>query len=270
MKKMRLDLLLIEQELFKSRSEAISAIMNGKVLVNDKIIIKAGTLVALTSKITVNINDQQFVSRGGEKLNKALTEFKINITNKICLDIGSSTGGFTDCMLQHGALKVYSVDVGTNQLVWQLRTHKQVIVLENTNFRYITKEIVPEPISFCAIDVSFISITKLIDALIPLLTPDAELVCLIKPQFETTRDNVESGGVVRNFKVHQNLLEELITFFISKKLEPWNLTFSPITGNKKGNIEYLLHLKYQEKSPLSAINVANIVLQAKEHFRKKN
>ncbi|WP_342277328.1 TlyA family RNA methyltransferase [Spiroplasma endosymbiont of Nephrotoma flavescens] len=259
MKKIRLDILLVQKELFHSRTEAQSAIINHQVLVNEELIIKSGTLVALNSIIRIKKQDNQFVSRGGYKLSKALKAFNINLENLVCLDIGSSTGGFTDCMLQNQAKLVYSLDVGTNQLAWKLRIHPQVIVMESTNFRYVKKEMFKKNISFCAIDVAFISLTKIIPVLTEILMPQGQLVCLIKPQFESRKTQIEKGGVVKNPIVHYQVLNNLIAFFKEYGFSLQGLIYSPIVGHKKGNIEYLAHLSFNNLLQSKEINVIKLV-----------
>lgn len=246
MKKERLDVLLVARGLAASREKAKALIMSGKVLVNDEREEKAGTMVAVDKEIRVKGAEDRFVSRGGYKLWKALSVFAIDLTDKKCMDIGASTGGFTDCMLQHGAKKVYSIDVGYGQLDWKLRADERVIVLEKTNVRYLTEEHVPELIDFASIDVSFISLTKIIDAVQSRLRPEAEVVCLIKPQFEAGREKVGKNGVVRDKEVHCQVIELIIQEMKVRGFQILGLDFSPIKG-PAGNIEYLLHLKNQKQ-----------------------
>ena len=181
------------------------------------------------------------MSRGGLKLEKAIVNYGLDLTGKICMDIGSSTGGFTDCMLQNGAVKVYAIDSGTNQLAYKLRVDDRVISMENTNFRYVTPEQIPDEIDFASVDVSFISLTKILPAALPLLSESAEMVCLIKPQFEAGREKVGKKGVVRDPKVHEEVLVNVMTFAASCKFRFKAVTFSPIKG-PEGNIEYLLYM----------------------------
>lgn len=245
MKKERLDVLLVARGLATSREKAKAMIMSGKVLVGGEREDKAGTMVAPEKEIRVKGAEERFVSRGGYKLFKAISSFKIDLNQKVCMDIGASTGGFTDCMLQHGAKKIYSIDVGYGQLDWKLRRDDRVIVLEKTNVRYLTAEQVPELVDFASIDVSFISLTKIIDAVQSRLKFGAEVVCLIKPQFEAGRENVGKNGVVRDQEVHCGVIEFIIGEMVQRQFRILGLDFSPIKG-PAGNIEYLLYLKNQK------------------------
>ncbi|AVM70204.1 TlyA family rRNA (cytidine-2'-O)-methyltransferase [Lachnospiraceae bacterium oral taxon 500] len=245
MKKERLDILLVERGLAASREKAKALIMAGKVLVAGEREEKAGAMVPADQEIRLRGEPEPFVSRGGYKLLKALTEFGIDLTGKTCMDIGASTGGFTDCMLQHGAKRVYSIDVGYGQLAWSLRQDERVIVLEKTNVRYLTAEQVPEPVDFASVDVSFISLTKIIDAAQTRLKYGGEMVCLIKPQFEAGREKVGKNGVVRDKKVHQEVIEWIVREMRARQFAVLGLDFSPIKG-PAGNIEYLLHIKNQK------------------------
>lgn len=242
MKKERLDVLLVSLGLAASREKAKALIMSGKVLVDNEREEKAGLMVFPNQEIRIKGEQERFVSRGGYKLLKAMAGFQIDLTGKVCLDIGASTGGFTDCMLQHGASKVYSIDVGYGQLAWKLRQDERVIVLEKTNVRYLTEEQVPEKADFASIDVSFISLTKTIEAVRGRLKDDAELVCLIKPQFEAGKEKVGKNGVVKDKKVHTEVIETIIQYMCDRQFEVKGLEFSPIKG-PAGNIEYLLYLK---------------------------
>lgn len=242
MKKERLDVLLVSLGLAASREKAKALIMSGKVLVDNEREEKAGLMVFPNQEIRIKGEQERFVSRGGYKLLKAMAGFQIDLTGKVCLDIGASTGGFTDCMLQHGASKVYSIDVGYGQLAWKLRQDERVIVLEKTNVRYLTEEQVPEKADFASIDVSFISLTKIIEAVRGRLKDDAELVCLIKPQFEAGKEKVGKNGVVKDKKVHTEVIETIIQYMCDRQFEVKGLEFSPIKG-PAGNIEYLLYLK---------------------------
>lgn len=242
MKKERLDVLLVSLGLAASREKAKALIMSGKVLVDNEREEKAGLMVFPNQEIRIKGEQERFVSRGGYKLLKAMAGFQIDLTGKVCLDIGASTGGFTDCMLQHGASKVYSIDVGYGQLAWKLRQDERVIVLEKTNVRYLTEEQVPEKADFASIDVSFISLTKIIEAVRGRLKDEAELVCLIKPQFEAGKEKVGKNGVVKDKKVHTEVIETIIQYMCDRQFEVKGLEFSPIKG-PAGNIEYLLYLK---------------------------
>ena len=239
--KERLDILLTEQNFFESRAKAKSMIMLGKILVDGVKIDKAGTLINRDAKIEVIGHEMPFVSRGGFKLQKALEVFKIDLKKKICADIGASTGGFTDCMLQHEAKKVYAVDVGYGQLAWKLRNDERVVNLERTNIRNVTKENIAEDLDFASIDVSFISLEKVLPVVKNLLAVDGEVVCLIKPQFEAGRENVGKKGVVKDKKIHAEVIEKILTFAQISEFKICGLDFSPIKG-PEGNIEFLAHL----------------------------
>jgi len=242
--KKRLDQYLVEIGLFESRSKAQSAIMAGKILVNEHKIEKCGALVDDKSIIRILGKKEKFVSRGGLKLEKALTEFKINPKNKICADIGASTGGFTDCLLQYGAEKIYAVDVGYGQLDYKIRTDKKVVVKEKTNARYLTEEDIPEKLDLVVIDVSFISLTKILPAVIQILKESGEVVALIKPQFEAGKEFVEKGGIVKDEEVRQQILQKIIKESKNIGFKPIAFCDSPILG-ADGNKEFLLYLKKQ-------------------------
>lgn len=240
--KKRLDLLLVERALAPSREKAKAYIMSGDVYVDGQKEDKAGSMFAETVNIEVRGNTLPYVSRGGLKLEKAMENFGVSLTGKVCMDVGASTGGFTDCMLQNGAVKVYAIDVGYGQLDWKLRNDPRVVCMEKTNIRYVLPEHIQEPAAFSSIDVSFISLTKVLLPVRELLTEDGEIVCLIKPQFEAGREKVGKKGVVRDPLVHQEVIEKVRDFCMSIAMEPCHLSFSPIKG-PEGNIEYLLHLK---------------------------
>jgi len=242
MQKKRLDVILFEKGLAQSRERAKSLIMSGVVFVNDERIDKAGATVFEDAKIEIKGNTLNYVSRGGLKLEKAMGLFPIDLKNKVCMDIGASTGGFTDCMLQNGAVKVYAVDVGYGQLAWKLRCDERVINLERTNIRYLTHEQVKEPVDFISIDVSFISLKLVLPVAKDFLSDDGELVCLIKPQFEAGRENVGKKGVVRDKNVHSDVVNTIVSFALELEFDVKGLTFSPVKG-PEGNIEYLLYLK---------------------------
>ena len=242
MKKQRLDQLVYELGYTESRERARTTIMSGLVFVNGNRVDKPGTAVAPDAKIEVRGEALPFVSRGGFKLDKALRVFPVDPSGKICLDCGASTGGFTDVLLPHHAAKVYAVDVGYGQLAWKLRTDERVVNLERTNLRYVTKEQIPDPIDLAVMDVSFISIRLVIPAVRRLLKPDADLICLIKPQFEAGREDVGKKGVVRDSEVHVRVVEEIVAFAVSEGLSVLGLDYSPIRG-PEGNIEYICHLK---------------------------
>ena len=242
MKKQRLDQLVYELGYTESRERARTTIMSGLVFVNGNRVDKPGTAVSPDARIEVRGEALPFVSRGGFKLHKALKVFPVDPAGKICLDCGASTGGFTDVLLQHGAAKVYAVDVGYGQLAWKLRTDERVVNLERTNLRYVTGEQIPDPIDLAVMDVSFISIRLIIPALLPLLKPEADLICLIKPQFEAGREDVGKKGVVRDSEVHVRVVSEILAFAENIGLSVLGLDFSPIRG-PEGNIEYICHLK---------------------------
>ena len=240
--KTRLDVLLTDQGLQESRQKAQATIMSGLVFVNGQRVDKPGTAVPNDAKIEIRGNTLKYVSRGGLKLEKAMAEFPIELNGCICGDIGASTGGFTDCMLQNGASKVYSVDVGYGQLAWKLREDPRVVCMERTNARYLTPEQIPDPLDFASIDVSFISLKLIFPALYGLLRQGGEIACLIKPQFEAGREKVGKKGVVRDPAVHQEVLEHFLTHAKENHFTVIGITYSPIRG-PEGNIEYLGYLK---------------------------
>ena len=242
--KERLDVLLVNRGLAASREKAKAVIMAGIVYVDGQKEDKAGATFADTVNIEVRGNTLKYVSRGGLKLEKAMSHFGLSLEGKVCMDVGASTGGFTDCMLQNGAVKVYSIDVGHGQLDWKLRNDPRVVCMERTNIRYVTPEDIGEPASFVSIDVSFISLTKVLTPVRELLAENGEIVCLIKPQFEAGREKVGKKGVVRDPKVHLEVIRAVMDFASSIGFEILHLEFSPIKG-PEGNIEYLLHLKKQ-------------------------
>ena len=239
--KERLDVLLVQQGLANSRELAKAYIMAGNVYVDGQKEDKAGTKVAVTAKLEVKGNQMKYVSRGGYKLEKAMDVFGIRLNGKICLDIGASTGGFTDCMLQNGASKVYAIDVGYGQFAWKLRNDERGVCLEKTNVRYVTHEQVPDEGDFASIDVSFISLTKVLPAVLGVLGEKGQLVCLIKPQFEAGREKVGKKGVVRDSSVHREVIEMIVEYVRTQSLGILGLDFSPIKG-PEGNIEYLIYL----------------------------
>ena len=245
--KKRLDMLMMERALAPSREKAKAYIMAGDVYVDGQKEDKAGTMFPETVKIEVRGNTLPYVSRGGLKLEKAMKNFDVTLDGKVCMDVGASTGGFTDCMLQNGAVKVYSIDVGYGQLDWKLRNDPRVVCMEKTNIRYVVSEDLEGPADFSSIDVSFISLTKVLLPVRNLLTDEGEIVCLIKPQFEAGREKVGKKGVVSIF------------------MEPCHLSFSPIKG-PEGNIEYLLHLKKHpegtEVTDSLEVSVEDVVAQA--------
>lgn len=240
--KERLDILLVNRNLAASREKAKAIIMSGIVYVDGQKEDKAGSMFEDTVAIEVRGTTLKYVSRGGLKLEKAMTHFGVELTGKVCMDVGSSTGGFTDCMLQNGAVKVYAVDVGHGQLDWKLRNDGRVVCMEKTNIRYVTPNDIADKIQFSSIDVSFISLTKVLGPVKQLLTDDGQIVCLIKPQFEAGREKVGKKGVVREKSTHLEVIEQVILFAVSQGFEILNLEFSPIKG-PEGNIEYLLYLQ---------------------------
>ncbi len=241
--KERLDVLLVKKGLAPSREKAKAVIMAGSVYVDGQKEDKAGSVFDEESaQIEVRGHALPYVSRGGLKLEKALQVFPITLTNKICMDIGASTGGFTDCMLQNGAAKVYSVDVGYGQLDWKLRQDERVVCMEKTNFRYMTPEDIPDVLDFASVDVSFISLDKILTPAYALLKEQGEMVALIKPQFEAGREKVGKKGVVRDPKVHEEVIEKIVRHADEVSFEVLDLSYSPIRG-PEGNIEYLIHLK---------------------------
>lgn len=240
--KKRIDVLLVEQGFFESREKAKRSIMAGLVFVNNQKCDKSGTEVKTDAKIEVKGNPIPYVSRGGLKLEKAMKNFNLTLNNKICMDIGASTGGFTDCMLQNGAKKVFSIDVGYGQLAWKLRKDERVVCMERTNIRYVTIEDTKEFADFASIDVSFISLKLVLPVAHKLITPDGEIVALIKPQFEAGREKVGKKGVVREKSTHIEVIEIVSKFAVEIGFSILNLDYSPIKG-PEGNIEYLIHLK---------------------------
>ena len=242
MKKERLDVLLVKKGLASSREKAKAIIMSGIVFVDGQREDKAGSTFDEKQEIIVKGKTLKYVSRGGLKLEKAMKNFDIVLKDKVCMDVGASTGGFTDCMLQNGAVKVYSVDVGHGQLDWKLRNDERVVCMERTNMRYMTEDDIDEKASFVSIDVSFISLTKILPAVYRILNTGGEVVALIKPQFEAGREKVGKKGVVRDPAVHLEVIEKVIAYASTIAMEPCHLSFSPIKG-PEGNIEYLLHLK---------------------------
>lgn len=259
--KKRLDVLLVEKGFFESREKAKAVIMSGCVFVNNQKADKAGSGYDENAVVEVRDNRLRYVSRGGCKLEKAMSVFPISLDGKTTMDIGASTGGFTDCMLQNGASKVYAVDVGYGQLAWKLRNDERVINLERTNMRYVTHEQVPEDIDFFSVDVAFISLKLILPAARGVCRDGAEAVCLIKPQFEAGRDNVGKNGVVRDKKVHIAVVGDIVGFCLYNGFSVLGLDYSPIKG-PQGNIEYLLYIRRSEE-PVNALTVtAEAVVEA--------
>ena len=264
MAKERLDVLLVNRGLAASREKAKAIIMSGSVYVDGQKEDKAGQTFPEEANIEVRGSTLKYVSRGGLKLEKAMECFDVSLSGKICMDVGSSTGGFTDCMLQNGAVKVYAVDVGHGQLDWKLRNDQRVICMEKTNIRYVKPEDIEDRIQFSSIDVSFISLTKVLGPVKELLTDDGEIVCLIKPQFEAGREKVGKHGVVRDASVHKEVIDMVMNYAISINFEVLNLEFSPVKG-PEGNIEYLLHLLKHQSGEYSSIPVDSGEIVRKAH-----
>lgn len=244
MAKKRLDVMMTERALAESRQKAQAIIMAGQVYVNGQKVDKAGAPIAEDAQIEVRGKTLAYVSRGGLKLEKAVKRWPIDLKGAVCADIGSSTGGFTDCMLQQGAEKVYAVDSGYNQLDWRLRSDSRVVCMERTNARYLTQEQIPDPLDFFSVDVSFISLRIILPPMRPLLKESGEAVCLIKPQFEAGKEKVGKKGVVRDPAVHLEVLENFLTHAKDAGFTVKDITFSPIKG-PEGNIEYLGYLSAQ-------------------------
>jgi len=242
MAKQRLDVYLTEHGMAETRQKALATIMSGVVYVNDQKVDKAGFGVAPEAKVEVRGSTLRYVSRGGLKLEKAMREFALTLDNCVCADVGASTGGFTDCMLQNGAAKVYAVDVGYGQLDWKLRSDPRVVCMERTNARYLTHEQIPDELDFASIDVSFISLALILPAVNGLLRDGGHVACLVKPQFEAGREKVGKKGVVRDPAVHREVLENFLRHAADSGFGVLDLTFSPIRG-PEGNIEYLGYLE---------------------------
>ncbi len=255
--KKRLDVLVFEKGFADSRERAKAIIMSGNVYVNNQKADKPGTQYDEDAPLEVRSSGLKYVSRGGLKLEKAMTSFDLNLQGATSLDIGASTGGFTDCMLQNGAKKVYSVDVGYGQLAWKLRTDERVVNMERTNFRNVTKEDIAEDIDFFSVDVSFISLRIILPVARTLLSKEGRGVCLIKPQFEAGREKVGKKGVVRDKKVHAEVIETIVNFTLESGFDVLGLDFSPVKG-PEGNIEYLMYVKISDNPE----NFSNITAEA--------
>lgn len=270
--KERLDVLLVKQGLAKSRENAKAIIMSGNVFVDGQREDKAGsTFDEEKVTITVKGNTLKYVSRGGLKLEKAIEHFGVNVENAVCMDIGASTGGFTDCMLQNGAVKVYSVDVGHGQLAWKLRNDERVVCMEKTNFRYLSRQDIEDDLDFASVDVSFISLTKILLPARNLLKDHGKMVCLIKPQFEAGKEKVGKKGVVRDEKVHVEVIEKIFDFIDIVGFDYLALDYSPIKG-PEGNIEYLIYI--QKRANLTEEQKedteSSVLQKLKEVLEKKN
>ena len=259
--KERLDVLLVSRGLAPSREKAKAMIMEGNVFVDNQREDKAGATFDVESAIEVKGNTLKYVSRGGLKLEKALTHFGIGLEGKICMDIGASTGGFTDCMLQNGAKKVYAVDVGYGQFAWKLRQDPRVVCMEKTNIRYVTPGDIADRLDFASVDVSFISLTKVLGPAKELLQDGGEMVCLIKPQFEAGREKVGKKGVVREKSVHEEVICKVLDFATENGFLVLNLEYSPIKG-PEGNIEYLVYIKKATESTEEKIVDIHAVVEA--------
>lgn len=269
MAKERLDKLVTQRGLYPSRSKAKRAIMAGLVLVDGELEDKAGTQIDVDADIEIKGEVHPYVSRGGLKLEKSLEVFDIEVEDKVIVDIGASTGGFTDCALQQGASKVYAVDVGYGQLAWKLRQNEQVINRERTNARYLTPDDFDTKFDLATIDVAFISLTKILPALIELLIPNGDILALIKPQFEAGPENVNNNGVVKDFAVHHEVIEQIISFSQSSGLSFVDLSFSPITGAQGHNIEYLAYFSLDESKAISKDckqKVEQVIKQARQEL----
>ena len=257
--KERLDVLLVKRGLAESREKAKAIIMSGIVYVEDQKEDKAGTTFDENAKIEVRGSTLKYVSRGGLKLEKAMTHFGVTLDQKVCMDVGASTGGFTDCMLQNGAVKVFSVDVGHGQLAWKLRNDPRVVCMEKTNIRYVKPEDIADRLDFASVDVSFISLTKVLGPARELLNDNGEMVCLIKPQFEAGREKVGKKGVVRDKAVHEEVIHKVIDHAVEIGFHILNLEYSPIKG-PEGNIEYLVYIRKEaEGSREESVDVHAVV-----------
>lgn len=258
--KERLDVLLVKRNLAQSREKAKAIIMSGNVFVDGQREDKAGTTFPEEVQIEIKGHTLKYVSRGGLKLEKALANFHTDVAGKVCTDVGSSTGGFTDCMLQNGAKKVFAIDVGWGQLDWKLRQDERVVCMEKTNIRYVTPEDIGEPVDFSSIDVSFISLTKVLVPIRDYLTMEGEIVALIKPQFEAGREKVGKKGVVREKSTHLEVIEKVVDYAKEIGFDVLNLEFSPIKG-PEGNIEYLVHLKkrLEQENPAQILVTREVI-----------
>lgn len=261
--KERLDVLLVKQGLAESREKAKAVIMAGEVFVDNQREDKAGQTFPVTAKIEVRGKKMKYVSRGGYKLERAMEAFPIVLKDKVCMDVGSSTGGFTDCMLQNGARFVYAIDVGTNQLAWKLRQDERVKSMERTNIRYVVPEDIGEPVDFVSVDVAFISLTKVLSPVKALMKEEGQIVCLIKPQFEAGREKVGKKGVVRDKKVHKEVIETVMNHSLSLGFHILGIDHSPIRG-PEGNIEYLLYMENNTVTDENKMDVAELVERAHE------
>ncbi len=262
--KERLDILLVEQNLADSRSKAQAMIMAGEVYCGEQKMDKAGTMLPVDSVLTVRANTCPYVSRGGLKLEKALRDFGVDPTGYVCSDSGASTGGFTDCLLQNGAQKVFAIDVGYGQLAWKIRNDPRVVTMERTNIRYVTPEDLGEPLDLSVVDVSFISLHTVLPAIRELLKPTGQILCLIKPQFEAGKGKVGKKGVVREPEIHEEVLQNFLLLVDKLEMTLRHLTFSPVKG-PEGNIEFLGHLSMEQGEHIP-VNIAALVKEAHENL----
>ena len=268
MAKIRLDNYIADNGLAPSREKAKALIMAGVVYVDNQKVDKAGTFITEEQKVEVRGGEQKYVSRGGLKLEKAIDAFQVTLNDKVCMDIGASTGGFTDCMLQNGAKKVFAVDVGYGQLAWKLRCDERVVNMERTNIRYVTLDDTKEPIDFASVDVAFISLKLVLPVAYNLLCDDGEVVALIKPQFEAGKEKVGKKGVVKDISVHKEVVAGIYDFVTSNGFGVKGLDFSPIKG-PEGNIEYLIHIKKNAENTVDKAEVERIVTESHENLDKK-
>lgn len=265
--KKRLDVLLCEQNPELTKSQAQRIIMSGIVYVNNQKELKAGSMFSEEQVVEIRGSRLKYVSRGGLKLEKALNEFELNLNENVCMDIGSSTGGFTDCMLQNGAKKVYCVDVGKGQLHYKLREDERVVVMEKTNIRYVSPDMIDDVLDFISIDVSFISLTLVLPVAISLLNENKKMVMLIKPQFEAGKEKVGKKGVVKDQQVHEEVIRKIVDFVLDNNLKIAGLTYSPVKG-PEGNIEYLLYINNNYENDFNFEVISNVVKEAHEDLDK--
>lgn len=263
--KNRADIILYEKGLVESQEQAMRIIMEGVVYIGDRRIDKPGETIDINSDINIRKDLNKYVSRGGLKLEKAIEEFELELKDKVSMDIGSSTGGFTDCMLKNEATKVFAVDVGYGQLDWKLRSDPRVVVMERTNIRYVTEEDIGEEIDFISIDVSFISLKLVLPVAKQLMGENGEIVALIKPQFEVEKSKVGKKGIIRDKDIHFEVIEDIMAYCIEIGLAPRGLTYSPITG-ATGNIEFLIYLKKNSSGGLGDEEALKIIEEAHDNF----
>lgn len=268
MEKIRLDNFLADNNLAPSRERAKALIMAGVVYVDNQKADKAGMFITENQKVEVRGGDQKYVSRGGLKLEKAMKSFDVTLSDKVCMDIGASTGGFTDCMLQNGAKKVFAVDVGYGQLAWKLRCDERVVNMERTNIRYVTLDDIKEPLDFASVDVAFISLKLVLPVAHNLLRDDGEVVALIKPQFEAGKEKVGKKGVVKDIAVHKEVVLGIYDFVTDNGFSVLGLDFSPIKG-PEGNIEYLIHIKKGGKTLVEREKIDEVITLSHENLDKK-